>query len=112
MVMNKIAKLEKMFGSVKFENEKYILINDVELDEDRFGNLYYFANAIKADDAKENAEFVDMYYVEWYLSEKQAKEISETEVCDMYLYVAFDSPNNVRKTYASFDIKEDGRWNL
>ena len=95
--------MEKKFGSVEYEGEKYILIQNAYLsNRDAYGDAAYFANAVKAGDTTDDEYvpvYVPVYTVEWEIINPEAE--NEADTC------GWNSPVDVRDDGAVLDT-EDG----
>lgn len=96
---NVMDQMEEKFGSVEFEGEKYVLIQDVYLDG-IMDNAAYFADAIKAGDDPDEDAYVPIYRVKWKIINPDAE--NEGGRCDWW-----GSPADVRKIGAKFSL-DDG----
>lgn len=67
MLLYGIKEMEKKFGSVEFEGEKYILVQDA-YPCGSVDNAAYFANAIKVGDEPNDGGFVPLYEVKWEIT--------------------------------------------
>ncbi len=96
MLLYRIKKMEKEFGSVEFEGEKYILVQDAYL----YGpvdNAAYFANAIKAGDEPNDGGFIPLYEVKWEII--YPEEEDEGSRCD------WEHPVDVRYDGLNMDVE-------
>ena len=96
-----INEIEKKFGSVEYKGEKYILIQDAYLSNNAYGDVAYFANAIKAGDTTDDGYvpvYVPVYTVEWKIINPDTEDKADT--CD------WNSPADVRDDGAVLDTEE------
>ena len=98
MFLYRIKMMEKKFGAVGFNFNKYVLIQDAHLDGT--GNdAAYFADAIKASDEPDEDGYVQIYEVEWKII--YPEEDDEGNRCD------WEKPVDVDATGTKFNL-EDG----
>lgn len=91
---NVMESMKKDFGSVEFENEEYVLIQDAYLD-----GTEYVADAIKVGDEPDEDGYVPIYKVEWEIIYPDTED--EGDRCD------WENPAEVRGAGAKFNL-EDG----
>lgn len=100
-----INEMEKRFGSVEFEGEKYILIQDAYIDDvcidGQEGHTAYFADAIKDGDHPDEDGYFPLYTAEWEIIESQWEDEDEGNRCD------WDNPVDVRATRSMYNVEED-----
>ena len=96
---NVMDQMEKKFGSVEFEGEKYILIQDVYLEGVVISSAAYFSNAIKAEDEPDEDGYVPLYTVKWGIIKPDTED--EGSRCDWW-----GSPADVRKIGAKFSLND------
>ena len=95
-----INDMEKKFGSVEYEGEKYILLQDAYLENDgAYGDAAYFADAVKVGDTPDEG-YLPVYTVVWEIIDKETEDAGNA--CD------WDTPADIRDSGATFDL-EDGR---
>lgn len=94
-----INDMEKRFGSVEFEGEKYILIDDAYIDGP-VDDAAYFAYAVKAGEAPDDDRYLPLYTVEWEII-NPATDDDESQACD------WENPVDVRDDGATINL-EDG----
>ena len=93
--MKKVESMKKDFGSVEFENEEYVLIQDAYLD-----GTEYVADAIKVcGDEPDVDGYVPIYKVEWSIVYPDTEDAGD--VCD------WENPAEVSAIGAKFNL-EDG----
>lgn len=96
---NVMDQMGEKFGSVEFEGEKYILIQDVYLDG-IMDNAAYFADAIKVgDDDPDEDAYVPIYKVKWKIINPDAED--EGDKCDWW-----GPPADVKKIEAKFSLND------
>lgn len=92
--MKNVESMKKDFGSVEFENEEYILIQDAYLDD-----AEYIADAIKVSDEPDEDGYVPIYKVEWSIVYPETEDAGDA--CD------WENPADVSAIGAKFNL-EDG----
>ena len=93
--MKNVESMKKDFGSVEFENEEYILIQDAYLD-----GTEYVADAIKVGgDEPDEDGYVPIYKVEWSIVYPDTEDAGDA--CD------WENPADVSAIGAKFNL-EDG----
>lgn len=90
-----INEMEKRFGSVEFEGEKYILIDDAYIDGP-VDDAAYFANAIKVGDIPDDG-YQPIYKVEWEIINPLCDD--ESLACD------WENPADVRDCGATINLE-------
>lgn len=94
MLLYRIKEMEEKFGSVEFEGEKYILIQDAYLD-----GTEYVADAIKVSDEPDEDGYVPIFKVEWSIVYPDTEDAGDA--CD------WENPAEVSAIGAKFNL-EDG----
>ncbi len=87
----------KDFGSVTFDGEEYVLLEDAFPDNNNRGEVAYFARAIKASESPDDEGYISYYMVEW-ASNPEAEDGSE--VCD------WENPERIDGPYGAYDTEE------
>lgn len=90
-------KMEKKFGAVGFNFNKYVLIQDAHLDGTG-DDAAYFADAIKVGDLPDSNGCIQVYSVEWKIIDQETED--ESLACD------WEKPVDVDATGLRFDIKD------
>lgn len=92
--MKNVESMKKDFGSVEFENEEYVLIQDAYLD-----GTEYVADAIKVGGDEPDVDgYIPIYKVEWSIVYPDTEDAGDA--CD------WENPAEVRKTGARFSLKD------
>ena len=94
---NIIEKMEKKFGAVGFNFNKYVLIQDAHLDGTN-DDTAYFADAIKSGDEPDEDGYVQIYEVVWKIIYPDAED--DGDRCD------WEKPVDVDATGARFNLMD------
>ena len=88
----------KDFGSVTFDGEEYVLLEDAFLDNNNRGEGAYFARAIKASESPDDEGYISYYMVEWAISNPETEDGGGA--CD------WDNPERIDGPYGAYDTEE------
>lgn len=96
MLLYRIKEMEKKFGSVEFEGEKYIFTQDAYL-YGQADNAAYFTNAIKVGDKPNEMNLIPLYEVTWEII--YPEEEDEGNRCD------WEHPVDVKYDGLNMDVE-------
>lgn len=75
-----ISKIATKTGTLKAFNETYVILDCAYLENNKFCEAAYFANAVKINDEIDEEGYAPIYQIEWKIINNEAE--NDSDACD------------------------------